>query len=224
VGERARYDGVAEWYDRELATSEAGLTIQQVVAGLLGDASGSLLDIGCGGGVHAAALAAAGWDVTGVDVSEDQLRLARDRGVRVINAPAEQLPFEDASFDAAISIFTHTDVDDFAGLVREAARVLRPGTPFVYVGVHPCFVGPHSKFVRAQGVPELHPGYFDIGRYHEAPGISPEGLRARVGAVHLPLAEFVRPFLESALRLEDFSETALAGLPYPYFVTLRWRR
>jgi ubiquinone/menaquinone biosynthesis C-methylase UbiE len=77
-----------------------------------------------------------GWSVTGVDVSADQLRLARERvgdEVELVQADATELPFADKTFDAALLAFTHTDVDDFEGLVREAARVLHPGARLVYV-------------------------------------------------------------------------------------------
>jgi SAM-dependent methyltransferase len=218
----ARYDGIAEWYDRELADSELGRSARAVVLRLLGDGPGRLLDVGCGGGSHAAAVAERGWDVTGVDVSEDQLRLARGRGVEVVRTDAAELPFGDASFDAAISIFTHTDVDDFAAILREAARVLRAGAPLVYLGVHPCFVGPHSRFVATEGVPALHPGYRDAGRYDEAPGITPGGLRVKVGAVHLPLGPFVQAFLDAGFALERFEEPGTR--PYPGIVALRCRR
>jgi SAM-dependent methyltransferase len=80
-------------------------------------------------------------------------------------------PFEDESFDAAISVWTHTDVGDFRATVAEVARVLRPGTPFVYIGGHPCFVGPHSLFVHAEGTPSFHPGDRPSRRYDAgAPG------------------------------------------------------
>lgn len=218
----ARYDGVAEWYDRELATSELGLSARRVVIRLLGPASGRLLDLGCGGGSHAVAFAELGWSVTGVDVSEEQLRLARGRGVDAVLGRAEELPFEDATFDAAVSMWTHTDLDDVPGALRELVRVLRPGAPFVYLGVHPCFVGPHSLFVAAEGVPMLHPGYRVTGRYSEAPGISPAGLRARVGATHTPLGIFVQAFLDAGLVLEHLEEPG--DREYPYALTLRWRR
>ena len=42
--------------------------------------------------------------MTGVDVSEDMLRRARAKGVTVIQADATSLPFENASFDAAVSV------------------------------------------------------------------------------------------------------------------------
>lgn len=218
----ARYDGVAEWYDRELATSELGLSARRLAMLLLGQGTGGLLDLGCGGGSHALAFAELGWSVTGVDVSEEQVHLARERGVDAVLGHAEQLPFEDDTFDAATSMWTHTDIDDFPAALRELARVLRPGAPFVYLGVHPCFVGPHSRFVAAQGVPTLHPGYRVLGRYTDAPGISPEGLRAKVGATHVPLGVFLQSFLDAGFALERFEEPG--DREYPYSVALRWRR
>jgi SAM-dependent methyltransferase len=214
----ARYDGVAEWYDAELATSELGISSRAIALRLLGPGPGRLLDVGCGGGSHMVAFAEAGWTPVGVDVSEAQLALARARGCDVVRAPAEELPFEDATFDAAVSMWTHTDVDDYAAVLREVARVLRPGAPLAHLGVHPCFVGPHSQFVRGVGVPALHPGYRVAGRYDQAPGISPTGLRARVGAVHLPLADLLQAFLDAGLRLERVEEPGTAEYPVPLAV------
>jgi 2-polyprenyl-3-methyl-5-hydroxy-6-metoxy-1,4-benzoquinol methylase len=79
----ARYDGVAEWYDRELATAPTRPPAHRVVSRLLGCGDGRLLDVGCGGGALSQAVAELGWRVTGVDISEDQLRLARERGLEV---------------------------------------------------------------------------------------------------------------------------------------------
>jgi ubiquinone/menaquinone biosynthesis C-methylase UbiE len=217
----ARYDDIAEWYDAEFATTELGESARRVVQRLLGDGPGRLLDLGCGGGVNALAFEEHGWTVTGVDISPAQLELARKRGIEVIEADAADLPLEDAAFDAVVSILTHTDVGDFAGLVREAARVLRPGGKFVYLGVHPCFVGPHA-FVHARDVPELHPGYRDTSFRTEAPGIWSEGLRAKVGAHHLPLGLFIQVFLDAGFALEQFEEPE--GREYPYIVALRARR
>jgi SAM-dependent methyltransferase len=185
------------------------------VLGLLGPGPGRLLDVGCGGGSHMLAFAEAGWTPVGVDVSEAQLALARARGCDVVNARAEALPFDDASFDAAVSMWTHTDVDDYAATLREIVRVLRPASPFVHLGVHPCFVGPHSQFVGGVGLPILHPGYRTTGRYDEAPGISPTGLRARVGAAHLPLADLLQAFLDAGLRLERVEEPGAREYPVP---------
>jgi ubiquinone/menaquinone biosynthesis C-methylase UbiE len=221
VTDIARYDGIAEWYDAEFATSDLGGSALAIVLRLLGDGPGRLLDVGCGGGAHAVALAARGWSVTGVDVSAAQLELARARGADVVQADAEALPFENASFDATVSMFTHTDVDDFAAVLREVARVVRPSGAFVYLGVHPCFVGPHA-FVHGRDVPELHPGYRDTSYRTEAPGIWEDGLRAKVGASHLPLGLFLQAVIDAPLTLERFEEPE--GRDYPHVVALRARR
>jgi SAM-dependent methyltransferase len=219
----ARYDGLADWYEHEfMASPLAGGSSREVVLRLLGDGPGSLLDVGCGTGFYGGAFADHRWTVTGVDVSEDMLRFARARGLEVVQADAAAMPFDAAAFDAVVSMWTHTDVDDFSAVVREISRVLRVGSPFVYVGAHPCFVGPHSRFISAEGVPELHSGYRTVGRYEAAPGISPEGLRARVGAVHLPLGRFLQTFVDAGFRLEHFEEPEQRE--YPYMVALRWRR
>jgi SAM-dependent methyltransferase len=219
--ERTRYDDVAESYDAELATSQLGLSGRRIVLRLLGTGPGRLLDVGCGGGSHMLAFAAEGWSPVGVDSSSAQLDLARRRGCDVVHGRAEKLPFDDQSFDVAVSMWTHTDVDDFPAVLREIARVLRPGGALVYLGVHPCFVGPHSAFVKGLGIPRLHPGYRSIGRYTEAAGISPEGLRAKVGAVHLPLGVFVQAFLDAGFVLERFEEPGEREYPVP--IALRAR-
>lgn len=219
----ARYDGIADWYDTEFQPERPTETWETLVR-LLGAPAGSVLDVGCGTGVYSAGLVELGWDVTGVDVSADMLRRARDRGLDTVQSDATALPFEAESFDAAVSVFTHTDFDDFAGAVREVARVLRPGSPFVYVGVHPCWVGPHSTYDAARGYPELHPGWYrQVARYSKAPGVWREsGVRIRVGAVHIPLGLLLQTFLDAGFSLEQIEEPR--GREYAYSLAMRWRR
>ena len=102
--------------------------------------------------------------------------------------------------------------------------MLRPATPFVYVGAHPCFVGPHSTYDVERGLPELHAGWYRrTGRYTEAPGISRSSvLRMRVGASHLPLGAFLQTFLDVGFQLERIEEPD--EREYPYVLALRWRR
>ena len=218
----ARYDDIVDWYQEfrpSLRSDEL-----DALERLLGHGDGRCLDVGCGTGVSTAAVAGLGWSIVGVDVSAQLLEVPRAAGFEVVRASTDALPFDDASFDAAVSVWTHTDLDDFPTAMAEVTRVLRPSAPFVYVGGHPCFVGPHSRFLHGQGIPELHPGYAGARRYDgTAPGVAdPEGLRARVGAVHLPLAGFLDAFLAAGLRLERFEE--LGRLDYPYMVALRARR
>jgi SAM-dependent methyltransferase len=176
-----------------------------------------VLDVGCGEGELARPLPQGAW----VGVDSSPAMLARAPSPNQV-ADATALPFEDGVFDAVVSMWTHTDVDDFPAVVREVGRVLRERGPFVYVGAHPCFVGPHSVFPRAIGVPTLHPGYRRTGRYSEGPGVLAEGLRAKVGATHLPLGLFVQAFVDTGFRLEHLEE--LPDREYPYMVATRWRR
>lgn len=216
----ARYDGLASWYE-EFRPALSGDELVALNA-FLGNGHGRCLDVGCGTGVAREPIGRLGWSVVGVDVSEDLLGVARAGGLEAELASAEALPFEDDSFDAAVSIWTHTDVEDFPAVLGEVARVLRPAAPFVYMGAHPCFVGPHSRFIAAEGVPELHPGYRRTQRYDDGPAIGPEGLRAKVGATHMPLGRFLQAFLEAGFRIERFEE--LGSREYPYVIALRCRR
>lgn len=218
----ARYDGLAEWYDREFASDGPA---RQTVLRLLGDGNGRLLDVGCGSGAHTAAFAERGWEVVGVDISNDLLDHARGRGIEVVNADAAALPFQDQSFDAVVSMWTHTDVADFGAVTREIGRVLRQDGIFVYLGAHPCFVGPHSLYEGAVGVPQLHAGHYRrSGRYTDAPGISPSGLRAKVGATHVPLASFIHAFVDAGFRIDRFEEPEAESRDFPYMIAVRARR
>ena len=95
----------------------------------------TLLDVGCGLGDDAATLAsrvAPGGVVVGVDgsramIAEAQRRHGRVAGLSFAVADAAALPFEDASFDACRIDRVLQHVADPAPVVREMARVLRPG-------------------------------------------------------------------------------------------------
>jgi demethylmenaquinone methyltransferase/2-methoxy-6-polyprenyl-1,4-benzoquinol methylase len=67
--------------------------------------------------------------VVGVDQSPEMLSVARQRlsGVQLVEASAEQLPFEDASFDGLTFTYLLRYVDDPGATLRELARVVRPG-------------------------------------------------------------------------------------------------
>jgi SAM-dependent methyltransferase len=218
---RSLYDGLADEYD-DFLRRHGYEGARDVLRRLLGRGIGACLDVGCGGGYFLDVPRELGWQPVGTDASGDQLRVARRRHPRThfVLADAARLPFAGESFDAAISMFTHTDFDDFAAAVREVRRVLRPGSPFVYIGNHPCFVGPTQEFQEG-GVPRLHPGYRQAGRWEasEAPGTTPGGWRTRVGSlVHLPLGEFLACF--SGFTIETAEELADA-FEYPRTIGLR---
>jgi SAM-dependent methyltransferase len=218
TGTTARYDGLADWYDaRYVAGAEPH---QPGLLELLGPGSGPCLDIGCGTGRNFETIRASGRSVVGLDFSADQLRLARTRtdGPLMV-ADAAVLPFADASFDTAMVMWISTDVDDFAKVLREATRVLRPGGVLVVYGVHPCFNGPHVVW-NEDGSRLVHPSYRRFGWHEESPYWG-DGIRRHVGMHHVTLAAYLNAFLTSGLTLERFEEPDPAGVPYSLAVRAR---
>ena len=90
-----------------------------------------VIDVGCGSGALTVVLAeiVGAENVAGVDPSEPFVAEARTRvpGADLRVGPAESLPFEDASFDAALSQLVFHFVQDPAQSVAEMRRVTRPG-------------------------------------------------------------------------------------------------
>lgn len=93
--------------------------------------SGRALDVGCGLGVEAGYLAAAGWQVAGIDLS--QVALARAAaghgGAAFMRADVRRLPFHRHCFDAALDrgCFHYLAPQDRPRYADELRRVLRPG-------------------------------------------------------------------------------------------------
>jgi 2-polyprenyl-3-methyl-5-hydroxy-6-metoxy-1,4-benzoquinol methylase len=81
-----------------------------------------------GGGRLLEALAGQGWTVTGADVSEAMVELARRRvpEATLVVAPVEHLPFEDGSFDAVAALGVLEFAQDVDAALTELGRVLRP--------------------------------------------------------------------------------------------------
>ena len=87
------------------------------------------LDVACGPGYVAAACAARGADVVGVDVAREMVGLARRHHphIRFRQADAEELPFDDGAFQAVVGNFAILHLARPEGAVAELARVLAPG-------------------------------------------------------------------------------------------------
>lgn len=206
----ARYDGWADSYDAYI-TGEASAfteTVEGTLSRLLGEGSGLCLDVGCGTGIYLATVQALGWSVVGMDLSGDQLRVARKRlgvGGLLVQADGANLPFDDDSLDAAYATLIHTDVEDVSAIFGELGRVLRPDGQLVYVGTHPCFVGPFIERTD-EGLHVLYPGYRQERWHTMGPGLGTAGIRSRVGVRHVPLGELLMAVLNAGLSLVAVEE------------------
>jgi len=110
---------------------------------LLGALAGKrVLDAGCGDGSYALEAARHGGVVTGIDLSEEMLALARARGAEQgINvdwryADVISLPFADESFDQVVAITLLCLVPDPRAAVLELSRVLAPGGRLLVAELH----------------------------------------------------------------------------------------
>jgi SAM-dependent methyltransferase len=106
----------------------------------LGDVSGlDVVELGCGTAYFSAWLAKRGARPTGVDPTPAQLatakRMQAETGIEfpLVEAPAEQVPLADASFDLAFSEYGASLWADPKRWIAEAARLLRPGGRLVYL-------------------------------------------------------------------------------------------
>ena len=97
-----------------------------------------VLDVGCGIGGPSRMAALAGAEVTGVDLTPDFVEAATVLTARVgladrarfVTTSAEELPFDDAAFDAALMVHVGMNVPDKPALFAQVARVLAPGGRF----------------------------------------------------------------------------------------------
>ena len=87
------------------------------------------LDLACGTGDIAFALAAHGADVVGLDITHRMLQLARTKGItaRFVTGDMLALPFRDEAFDVVTTGYGLRNVPDLPGAIAEMRRVLRPG-------------------------------------------------------------------------------------------------
>lgn len=119
-----KYDA---WYDSRRECWIGDVEFELLCRHLDMNPGTSLLDVGCGTGWFTRRLAAAGFDVTGLDIDADALDFARERShdIAYVAGDACRLPFPDRYFDQVISITALCFVDDWPRAITEIARVTR---------------------------------------------------------------------------------------------------
>ncbi len=169
-----------------------------------------VVDIGCGEGQVARAVAAAnGCRVVGVDPSQLQLANALEKAdpdlaITYVRAEGERLPLATGSVEAAFCCLVIEHVADADALLAEAARVLAPGGTFLLVVNHPVFQGPGSGFVDDQILDER---YWRVGPYlveqWDVEEVDPD---VSLAFSHRPLSRYVNPLAERDLVLVHLEE------------------
>ena len=109
-----------------------------------------VLDLGCGFGWHCRyAVENGAIQVVGVDLSENMLRVAREKTtsplIRYVRMPVEEYEYPQAAYDVVISSLVFHYVESFESICRKISRCLTDGGDFVFSVEHPIFTSQGSQ-------------------------------------------------------------------------------
>ncbi|MFP3946553.1 MAG: class I SAM-dependent methyltransferase [Archaeoglobaceae archaeon] len=135
-----------QWFDRNKLVFESEV---QAIKRFLPEGECRGLEVGTGSGRFASA-----FGLTGIDPAKSMVKIARDRGVDVLVATAERIPFKDGSFDVVLMVTTLCFLQEPLQALKEVERVLKSGGSII-IGMVPedSFLGKKysmsdSKFYR----------------------------------------------------------------------------
>ena len=164
------------------------------------------VEVGCGEGRVARALAARGHRVVGVDGSPTLTELAatHDRPTVGVVGDAAALPLHDVGADLVVAFMSLQDVDELDASVHEIARVLRKGGAFCMAVLHPIVTAgdfaddtPSSAYVISRP-------YAEVRRFAERE--ERDGLAMVFHSVHRPLGHYIAALHRAGLVLEELRE------------------
>ena len=154
-----------QWYEKLFENYSSNYDKEQFTKGTKGecdfienelqcDRSLEIIDVGCGTGRHAIELTKRGYSVTGIDLSEAQLKKAREKAdqnnltIEFVKHDARKLPFENR-FDAAIMLceggfpLMETDEMNF-DILKSVTRALKTPARFIFTTLNGLFPLFHS--------------------------------------------------------------------------------
>jgi ubiquinone/menaquinone biosynthesis C-methylase UbiE len=172
-----------------------------------------VLDVGTGPGTVAMAMALLGHDVTGIDLSSNMIRRARENAaalgldIQFLNTAAGELPFPDESFDAVVSRNLTWALPEPEATFRQWRRVLKPGGRLLYWDANHYYFYFNETDAKNREALEKLAGTVHI--LHRDENGNPQQLDYSLcerTAPNLPLSRFDRP--------SGWDETALPSLGF----------
>lgn len=215
------WDAIAEWYagwSGPHGSDHHRLLAIPALMLLLDPQRGErILDIGCGPGPLAPAIARRGASYLGVDLSPRLLAIARrHHGSRGQFALGDATRLAEAgirgfgAFDAATFLLSLQDIDPLEAAIASAASALRPGGRLVVLMTHPCFRIPRQSGWGFDGKRKLTFRRIDryLGRLAVPMQTYGRGRGGTTRSYHRPLQDYV-----AALALAGFAIDALREIP-----------
>ncbi|MEO1369022.1 MAG: class I SAM-dependent methyltransferase, partial [Acidobacteriota bacterium] len=207
----AVYQRLADAYAAKIDTKPHNAYYERpATLSLVGDVDGlRVLDAGCGPGVYAQALAAAGARVTACDISERMLELAAERLAGEVAAGRVELQcvdlagplsmFADGAFDLVVAPLCLDYVAEWRPLFREFSRCL----------------GPAGRFVFSCGHPAFEADYFETREYFSVEPVECTwrgfGVEVTMPSYRRPLQEVVMSLIDAGFEIISFECRVTAG-------------
>jgi SAM-dependent methyltransferase len=209
---RDRWNLLAE--DWRIQVGEEGdsnrrLNSDPVLWDFAGDVRGlAVLDAGCGTGYLTRKLCDRDARVTGVDVAERMIEIARAHNPDIdfrVDSCTELATLEDGQFDLVIANYVLMDTPDLGGVMRAFHRVLKPAGVAVLVFSHPCF--PQGKATVSEDGREIcyrwDVSYFEPGKFTDPPW---GHFKTDFLWFHRPLSDYWKAFDAAGFAVIGFEE------------------
>lgn len=212
MSDNGLWDEHAQWWIDGFTNGVDPEYEEQIIPLALEELTGrhTVLDVGCGDGQIARALAAQGSDVLGIDPTQLHIDIAKERagGPTYLLGSATQLPVPDASQDAVVACLVFEHIDEVDAAIAEVARVLKPGGQFSFFLNHPLLQTPGSGWID-DFILDPPEQYWRIGAYLvETETIEEVEKDVFIRFIHRPLSRYVNALLANGLSLERMLEPA----------------
>ena len=212
MSDNGLWDEHAQWWIDGFTNGVDPEYEEQIIPLALEELAGRhvVLDVGCGDGQIARALAAQGSQVLGIDPTQLHIDIAKERagGPTYLLGSATQLPVPDASQDAVVACLVFEHIDEVDAAITEVARALKPGGQFSFFLNHPLLQTPGSGWID-DFILDPPEQYWRIGAYLvETETIEEVEKDVFIRFIHRPLSRYVNALLANGLSLERMLEPA----------------
>ena len=212
MSDNGLWDEHAQWWIDGFTNGADPEYVEQIIPLAVEELVGrhKVLDLGCGDGQIARALAAQGSDVLGVDPTQLHIDIAIERGggPRYLLGGATDIPADDNSFDAVVACLVFEHIDQMDEAMAEVARVLKPNGQFSFFLNHPLLQTPGSGWIddHVLDPPEQ---YWRIGDYLiEQESHEEVEKDIFIPFIHRPLSRYVNALIQNGLYVERMLEPA----------------
>jgi len=210
MSDNGLWDEHAQWWIDGFTNGADPEYVEQIIPLAVEELAGRVhvLDLGCGDGQIARALAAQGANVLGVDPTQLHIDVAIERGggPQYLLGGATEIPADDNSFDAVVACLVFEHIDQMDEAMTEVARVLKPRGQFSFFLNHPLLQTPGSGWIDDHIIdpPEQ---YWRIGPYLvETESIEEVEKDVYIRFIHRPLSRYVNALIANGMTIERMVE------------------